>query len=57
VTSTIADILFRVLGITLLTFLVSQTVWVLIDLLNVPEAIYGSVEMLTKEVILTLLFR
>lgn len=54
VTSTIADILFRVGGITLLTFLVSQTVWVLVDVLHVPEALSGSVEMLTKEVILTL---
>ncbi|MHA1338987.1 MAG: hypothetical protein ACTSRZ_07130 [Promethearchaeota archaeon] len=55
VLSTAIDMATRIGGITLLTFLVSQTVWFLNNVLNVPEALSRSVEMLTKEVILVLL--
>ena len=55
VISTIIDILTRLGGITLLTFLVTQTVWVLNTLLKVPESISRSVEMLTKEIVIVLL--
>ncbi len=53
--STIIDILFRLIGITVLVFVVSQTKWVLINVFTVPPAISESVEMFTAEVILTLL--
>jgi hypothetical protein len=53
--STIIDILFRLVGITILVFIVSQTPWVLKNIFRVPPAISESVEMFTAEVILTLL--
>ena len=55
ITSTVIDMAIRLGGITLIVFLVAQTVWVLTDVMNVPAAINESVELLTKEVILTLL--
>ncbi|MHA1727317.1 MAG: hypothetical protein ACTSWY_01135 [Promethearchaeota archaeon] len=53
--STIIDILFRILGITLLVFVIAQTEWVLKYIFLVPPALFESVEMFTPEIILTLL--
>ncbi|MHA1819492.1 MAG: hypothetical protein ACTSU2_16660 [Promethearchaeota archaeon] len=50
--STIFDILFRILGISLIVFLISETPWLLVNVFHVPEAISHSVEMYTHEVIL-----
>lgn len=53
--STVIDILFRVIGITVIVFFISQTPWVLTHIFRAPPAILQSVEMQNPEVILTLL--
>ncbi|MCP4763271.1 MAG: hypothetical protein GY870_15970 [archaeon] len=52
--STLLDFIYRIGGITVIVFLISQTSWVLENVLGSPPAITESVEMFTPEVILTL---